>query len=352
VRDIAAHADGRIAVSKGDCDGAVELRDRDGDLVWTTSLAYEGTNLTYTSRAAWRTAGLVAFSRLGNVFVAAHECGGESWYLIKISPSGEIVYRANTLEAHAIAVDQRDGSAVVAGLTGSFDSPWAVMKFRWDGALLWTKELPAGDAAWDVDVGLDGSIVVAIGGARFEKWAADGRRLWRREAEVARDHFFADSIAVSKEGRIALAGRHTGELRWGDDIVRWPTEMAEDPSIFVLVADANGTPQWGKAQGVDDPSMVYLGFGAHGGPILANMENPCDRTAVRAFERDRAELRWSATIADGNECWLATLGAFAVAPWGEVLVGGRLSDESVNRPLHIGEDVLVGNGGWLGAIAQ
>lgn len=331
---LAVGADGSVFAASA-IGGGEQSAPRDLYLRWTRPASLGLTKLDAAGRTIWArqapvsaadvaVAG-VARSPLGNVFLALRVEGGGTVdlgggpvrgnVLVKLAPDGRFVWQRDVERpVTSLAVDGVGSAAV--GATQP-DGPNRVLKYRWDGALLWDVPLLGPEPR-----NPDARPAVAFDPAGFVV-AGDGIRVWKLHPEGGTAWSFAlptgafsariAQVGTTAKGTVVVRGDFFDEIVIGADRIvaggpAWPE--------LVLALEADGRPRWLRQRSGHGP-MAIDPEGR-----IAFVDWPLDiedLTAewTRAVCRD--VVKWDLT---GAELWRRPLATCGPDHVGRVLQGG------------------------------
>ena len=268
--------------------------------------------------------------------------------LVVRSPETPAELRAD-VRAH-VAVDPAGGFYLAGSVKGVLDFETRelgdgafVARLDSNGALVWAST-PDADGLTVADLAVDaqGRALVAFNtlgsvdfgggtrgtGAVVVTYSADGRA--ERALPIGRpagkeDVVELTTLAVDGRGRMAVGGRYVGAVRFGSQQV----ESTRDGSPF-LALYSDGALTWAKALRHARGSVTAVGLDGQGavvasGPFLGTVDWAGRKLQGHAYRyspflisaRAGGEERWGRNLGDGLQ-----VGALAVEPAGEVVVGG------------------------------
>jgi len=320
----------------------------DGGTVLVTSIGDPGTGETPASvgvvrlrpdGSVWwsrefRTPGAVIFRPsaavrgMGNVFLLLHatcdtagatcpDFGGgqaEGTILVKLSPAGAFVWQRSAEDVRHfsnVAVDAT-GSAAFAGvpMTASGVSP-RIYKYRWDGVRLWDLPVPPVDGSIDPIPGSlafdpQGNLVIGVR-LTLASLDANGAVRWKRD--IARNEVLGGwtTLGVTARGTVVAVVQHgMGTLTWAGT---QSTQMRyKGTALFLAVAEADGTPRFGRALAGDFRSPVGASVDPAGRvAILMRRPEPCTERLERwNLAGERLWARELACGTTGDTWWAAS----------------------------------------------
>ncbi|WP_437689672.1 SBBP repeat-containing protein [Sorangium sp. So ce176] len=360
-----------FANSLGSTDGfVVKLTPESGQTDWPTVFGGSGTDLCSA----------VARDRDDNVIVAGNFEGtvnfdgttftsqGSDVFVAKLDPGGTLLWikrisGPNSDNAYGVAVDS-ENNIFVAGMfsnsanvldettmRGGGGEDIFVVKIDAEGHHVWNSHFgdTSPQAALDVAVAPDDNVVVAgrvAGTVRFGQDVyvatshdafvakldgATGAPLWSRGFGDTMDQEFT-SVAVGKNGNIAVAGNTKGEIRVGG----LPLPYGGETDAVVAAFRADGTHLWSHTYG-DGEEQRALGVAVDGAGnvlVVGEFEGRIDfkkrlLTSNGGFDAFVAKLAptdgetlWATSFGDGGEQRAA---AVAVDPLGNIALTGHFS---------------------------
>lgn len=134
------------------------------------------------------------------------------------------------------------------------------------GAVTWRQTVVGADGSYyavgDTTASLDGSPLKSEKDAILAKYDSAGKLLWTKTLGAA-DDAIGYSLAVSDDGKVAVAGSTTGRIN---------ADVKGGTDSFVTVYDAKGVEQWTRQSGttLDDKAMG-VAFDAAGNVVVAGM---------------------------------------------------------------------------------
>lgn len=278
----------------------------------------------------------VAVSETGDVFIAfgasceEERCtaiGGRdvtSGVLVKLSPEGEFVWRADLPNGVAsnVAADAVGGAVVAESFADAGMTPVTVRRYRPNGSVAWTFSR-ATEARAAVAVDPDGNVVVG------QEWTvvkldANGAPVWTSGFDPT--DAFITSVGVAA-GAVVVAGSHGDTVRAGSMTATLP-EGATRGAFLAAFGAEDGAPAWVRSAG---PAELLRAAGS-ADVELASRSGDAVALLVGGIGCDLRIERWA--VADGTRRWTRGVdapgcddaevfsSAIDVAPAGDVVAGG------------------------------
>lgn len=289
----------------------LEKRDRDGARLWTRAWTFKG-------YPAFR----MAVTRLGNVLLGVDS---QCWYrcdgypgldlgggeivdaaLVKLGPDGRFVWQVPLAGRGIRAVATDDAGSALVARTARDVSPGALVKYGWDGKLLWSRESEWIEAAALAPTGeaylaghasgplVEGAPEPGPGWiAQIVKLGADGEYQWSVHSQAVG---YVGGLATSARGTLVLLADRAGKLVWGDSTV-------DNGGLVLAVLEPDGRPRW--ARGVERLWPALLGVDPTGRAAVAGSSYACSAITVRTFDLAGTPL-WTRTVPTDGVCGAIT----------------------------------------------
>jgi hypothetical protein len=265
-------------------------------------------------------------------------------YAAPLELAGQVLPAAGAPAAFIALFDAGGQLQWIRALAGTGYASWADLSFAPGGALVAAGYLAGTARLGELAVSSAGETDVVVA-----QLAADGRPQWLRRAGGAG----ADAgrgVAVSADGRVAVAGAFTGQAEFGS----LQLAASEDGSDgFVALFDPRGEPQWVRAIGgpsADTAARVAItgdelvAVGSFTGAALLGPLALSGRGGADGFA--------AALTLDGTPRWARALGgteddsldAVALTAGGAVVAGGFAGAAGLTTtPLHSagGHDIFL-----------
>ena len=134
------------------------------------------------------------------------------------------------------------------------------------GQVTWRQTVVGADGSYyavgETTASLDGSPLKSEKDAVLAKYDSAGKLLWTKTLGAA-DDATGYSLAVSDDGKVAVAGSTTGKIS---------ADVKGGTDSFVTVFDAKGVEQWTRQSGTSqDDKAVGVAFDADGNVVIAGM---------------------------------------------------------------------------------
>lgn len=133
-----------------------------------------------------------------------------------------------------------------------------IAKYNSNGDVLWAKKLPV-ETAGPGGICYGSNFVCAAVGRTLAKYTLDGDTVWTRTIPVNASYYVQyRDVKIDPWGCVLVTGQFKGSITYGTTTIT--SSSINDPDIFLVMYDANGTVEWArKAGAVSTPGQEDIG---------------------------------------------------------------------------------------------